>query len=500
MTARLSSFIKNYLFGATLALSLLLQGCISPPADSPTALPAAGSFSLDKSVTAALASSEFTRGDWPQDNWWRVFNDSQLDALIEQALAENPDIKIAGARVQLAQQLAAAVHAGNFPQLDANASVTREHFSENWIVPPPFAGQSQNEGQVAFNAAYDLDLWDRNAELYKAKLGEAKAAQAAQAETRLVVSTSLAGAYFQLQGHIARLDIALTALDQRQALATLTQRRADTGLETLVAVKQTSADVAREAANVVALKRAVAADKRFIAALLGKGPDAAESIASPVSHFEGTFHVPEILPMDMLARRPDVTVQGWRVESAAHEIGVAKAGFYPNINIAAVIGLQSLEIKNLLTAGSQFTSYGAAIHLPIFGGGRLRANLGAAYAEYNIAVEQYRRVLIDAAREVADQLAAVRSVAEEQAHQSQALQDSEAAYRIARLRYEQGITDYLTVLQVERDVLRQRDANAQLAETRLQSLLGLIKTLGGGYRTQDIPVRPKTAQEQTNHG
>lgn len=492
--------IKNFLFASVALSAMLTQGCVSIPPNESAPLPLLESYSLDKSVATALSSPDFKHGDWPQNDWWHMFGDAQLDRLIDEALAGNPDIKIAAARVHLAQQAAAVVHAGNLPQVDADASITRERYSENWLYPPPFAGSSSTEGQIALNASYDLDLWDRNVSLYQARLGEAKAAKATQAETRLVISATLAQAYFQLQGHMARLDVAHAALEQRKSLAKLVKLRADEGLETLVAVKQTDADVAREQANVIALERAVEADRRAVAALLGQGPDAAGTITTPASHFDGLFPVPEILPMDLLARRPDVTAQSWRVEAAARAIGAAKAGFYPNINIAAALGLQSLETKDLFNSGSKFSSYGAAIHLPIFEGGQLRANLGAAYAEYNMAVEEYRRALVNAAREVADQLAAVRSVAQEQERQAQALQDSETAYRLAQLRYARGVTDYLTVLLVERDVLQQRDVTTQLAEARLQAMLGLIKALGGGFRAADAPTQRTTDQEKATHG
>ena len=168
--------IKNFLFTSAVLLAMLTQGCVSIPPNEPTPLPSLESYSLDTSVATALSSQDFKRGDWPQSDWWHMFGDVQLDHLVDEALAGNPDIKIAVARVRLAEQAAAAVHAGNLPQVGADTSITREHFSENWIIPPPFAGNSSTEGQISLNASYDLDLWNRNASLYQARLGEVKAA------------------------------------------------------------------------------------------------------------------------------------------------------------------------------------------------------------------------------------------------------------------------------------------------------------------------------------
>jgi len=473
--------------GALLVLALLGQGCVAIPDHKTTPLPTPESYRLDQNLKDALATPVFKQGEWPQADWWRVFSDAQLDRLMDKALADNPDIRIAAARVRVAQKMAEIVHAGNMPQIAADASVTRERFSKNYIFPPYIAAEPQNQGQIALDAGLDLDLWGRNRDLYRARLSDAQAAAADQAETRLVISTALAQAYFHLQGSLARQAVAREALSEREDFARLVRLRAKNGLENLGAVKQAEADVARERANRVALERDIEAGKHALAALTGSGPNEAGDLVPAVSQFDGALALPAMLPMDLLARRPDVTAARWHVEAAAREVGVAKAGFYPNINLTGSVGFQSLGLDTLLKPDSIFSSFGPAIHLPIFGGGSLRANLGATYAEYDIAVELYHRALVNAARDVADQLAAVRSISEEQTHQAEALRDSEEAYRIARLRYQKGVSDYLAVLQVQRDLLRQRDINTQLDEARFQAVLALIKSLGGGYVANELP-------------
>lgn len=490
MPTRLNPAIRRIIMCGAATLAVTVQGCLSIPPHKTAALPAPDDYKLDRTVTAALASPAFTRGAWPQQDWWRAFGDPQLDRLMAAALAGNPDIRIAEARVRRAEQIAAAAHGDIYPDVGINASVTRERFSKNWLIPPPLASGGKTEGQASLDIAYDLDLWNRNRDAYRARLSEVQASAADQAETRLAISAALALAYFRLHDDLARLELARDALAQRNSLARLIRLRADNGLETTAAVKTADADVAREEANVVALTRMAGADKREIASLTGKGPDDAVKINAPVIHAGGTFPVPDRLPIDLLARRPDITAQRWRVEAAAREIGVAKAGFYPNINLAAGAGVQSLELKDLFTADSVFSTFGPAIHLPIFHGGRLRAELGATYAEYDMAVEQYHRTLVTAARQVADQLAAIQSLAQEHDHQEEALRDSEDAYRLARLRYEKGVANYLTVLQAQRDLLQQRDVNTRLGGARLQAVVELIRALGGGYiATAPAPAR-----------
>jgi len=487
MLPRINPAARKIILCGVMTLAVSAQGCLSIPPHKPASLPTPDTYKLDQTVSTALSSPAFSHGAWPQQDWWRRFGDPQLDKLMDAALAGNPDIRIAETRVRQAEQVAAAAHGDIFPDVSVNANVTRERFSKTWIFPPDIANSAKTEGELSLDIAYDLDLWNRNRDLYRARLNATQAAAADQAETRLAISAALVGSYFQLHDHLDRLDVARDALAQRRSLAQLIKLRADNGLETTAAVKSADADVAREEANVVALTRAAGVDKREIASLIGKGPDDAAEIKPPVIHVVDTFPVPDKLPFDLLARRPDITAQRWRVEAAALEIGAAKAGFYPNINIAASTGLQSLELKDLFKSDSVFSAFGPAIHLPIFHGGRLRAELGVTYAEYDMAVEQYHRTLVNAARQVADQLAAVRSLAEEGNRQDEALRDSEEAYRISRLRYENGVSSYLAVLQAQRDLLQQRDVSTRLRGAQLQAIVGLIRALGGGYVATGAP-------------
>jgi NodT family efflux transporter outer membrane factor (OMF) lipoprotein len=467
--------------GQVLFALLALSGCLAIPPHDPPPLPDTAAYGVDHALDAALATPGFSRGDWPQADWWRVFHDPQLDRLIDQTLAGSPDLRIAAARVQLAQHQAAVVHADNLPQLQADASVTREHFSENYIIPPPIASQAHNEGQLALSASLDLDLWHRNRSLYAARLSSAQAAAADQAETRLLIGTAVAQTYFHLQALMAREDLAQDALAQRQDLARLVGLRVRAGLETQAAAQQADADVARARANQLALARERTATERALAALAGRGPDEVETYALTPGASHAPMPLPAILPMDLLARRPDVVATRWQVESAAQDVGAAKAGFYPNIDILGATGFQSLDLGKLLRPESFFASFGPAIHLPIYGGGRLRAQLGVAYDAYDIAVERYHSTLVNAARDVADQLGAVRSLSEQQVQQAQALRNAEAAAGLARLRYQQGLSDFIAVLQVQRDLLQQRDVNVQLEEAHAQAVVALIKSLGGGY-------------------
>jgi NodT family efflux transporter outer membrane factor (OMF) lipoprotein len=195
--------------------------------------------------------------------------------------------------------------------------------------------------------------------------------------------------------------------------------------------------------------------------------------------------LPSTLPADLLGRRPDVVAQRWRVEAARRDVDSAKAQFYPNVNLAALAGVQSVTFSKLLDRSSAIPSIGAAVQLPLFDGGRLRGNLGVKDADYDLAVEQYNQTLLDAMRDVVDRLASLRSVGTQTSEASAGLGAAEEAYSIAVARYRAGLGNYLQVLVAETQVLEQRYIRADLRYRELDLSIDLIRALGGGF---DVPL------------
>jgi NodT family efflux transporter outer membrane factor (OMF) lipoprotein len=191
--------------------------------------------------------------------------------------------------------------------------------------------------------------------------------------------------------------------------------------------------------------------------------------------------LPSALPADLLGRRPDVVAQRWRVEAAHRDVDSAKAQFYPNVNLAALVGVQTVSYGKLLSPDSRIPLAGAAITLPIFDGGRLRGNLGARDADYDLAVEQYNQTVLDAVREVVDRLASLRSVGTQNAEARTGLSAAEEAYGVAVARYRAGLGNYLQVLSAETQVLDQRNLQAELRYRELDLSIDLIRALGGGF-------------------
>jgi NodT family efflux transporter outer membrane factor (OMF) lipoprotein len=194
------------------------------------------------------------------------------------------------------------------------------------------------------------------------------------------------------------------------------------------------------------------------------------------------------LPSDLLGRRADIAAARWRVEAATQDVGNARAQFYPNINLVAFAGFSSIGLDRLLGAGSEQWGVGPALRLPLFDGGRLRANLSGKTADLDAAIESYNAAVIDAVRDVADQLASTQAIARQQTEQRAAQTAAENAYEIAQQRFAAGLSNYLQVLNAETAVLSQRSQSVDLAARALDTQVALLRALGGGYQA-DLQAR-----------
>jgi NodT family efflux transporter outer membrane factor (OMF) lipoprotein len=426
---------------------------------------------------------EATAAGWPELDWWKRFGDAQLDALVGEGLAGSANIRLARARVDQALAAAQVARAPLGPQLGASADVTHQRFSANYIFPPPIGGSSYTTTQLALNASYDIDFWGRNRAAYEAALGRSRASQAEGFATRLLLSSAIAGTYVQLAAAFDQLDIARRTYEDRQRVQSLTNDRVRAGLDSKLELKQVETSIPAARARIAQIEEQIALARNQLAALLGKGPDRGLAIERPTLRVAAVA-LPSRVPADLLGRRPDIVASRWRAEAAARDIASAKAQFYPDVNLSALVGVQSVTLSKLLEAGSAIPSVGAAIRLPILDGGRLRGALAARNAEYDAAVEQYNQALSDALREVVDQLASMRSVQAQRSEADTALGSAEDAYGLAVTRYKAGIGSLLQVITVETQVLEQRRLRAELQSRELALSINLIRALGGGFDVQ----------------
>jgi NodT family efflux transporter outer membrane factor (OMF) lipoprotein len=455
---------------APLAAALLLAGCASFDGIAPVAR----LFAPEK------LGAQTTPVAWPANDWWRGFDNPELAGLIDRALADSPSLQLAQARLDKARAVAGTAESALWPRLNADADTTRQRFSENGEIPPPFAGHVDSISHARLNAGWELDFFGRNRAALAAALGQTRAAAADAQAARVLLASDVARAYYHLAALVEQRAVAQATLTQRQTILDLVQSRVQSGLDSKVELRQAEGALPEIRRDLAALDEQIALARHALAALTGQGPDALAGLTPTLAHTPDQA-LPASLPADLLGRRADLAAARWRVEASTRDIDAAKAAFYPNINLVGLIGFSSIGLDNWFKSGSREAGLGLALHLPIFDAGRLRAGLRGTTADADAAVASYNAALLQALREVADQIAARQAIARQQDEQDQALAAAESAYDLAMQRYRAGLGNYLNVLTVESNVLAQRRQGVDIKARGIDANLQLIRALGGGY-------------------
>ena len=329
------------------------------------------------------------------------------------ALADQPSLGAAAARLVRASAGLAGLQAGQGPQAGLGADLTRQRYSAHGLVPPSLAGSTRDTVNLQASGSVELDFFGRQQPALQAALGQQQAAAAELQAARVLLSANVARAYVGLARLLALRDLTTQTLAQRQAQLDL---------------------------------------------------------------------LPQRLGADLLGRRADVVAARWRVETALQDMAVARTQFYPDINLVGFVGLNALGLGNLLNLGSRNLGIGPALRLPLFDGGRLRANLQGRAADADAATAAYNGAVLDAAREVADASTSLQSLARQRVEQAQALAATESAYDLALQRYRAGLGSYLVVLSAETGVLAQRQQATDLQARLLDNQVALMRALGGGWQ------------------
>ncbi|MDD1453272.1 efflux transporter outer membrane subunit [Sphingomonas sp. H160509] len=458
---------------------LLLSGCLSPPHLGPAPVPkAAQAYLSSQSLAAPVA-------DWPTDSWWLAYGDGQLDALIEEGLKDSPSVAQASARLRRAEAAVGAAGAPLLPSVNADASVTiTKPSSEDGIPVTPQRDGYRGYGRATVGFSWELDFWGKNRATLAAARSDAAAATADAAAARLIVSASIAAAYADLVRLYADRDVLQSTLDLRSESLRIVRARTEHGFDSESDLAQAEAGPPAARADLAVADESIGIARNRIAALLGAGPDRGLAIERPVKPSLRSFGLPAALAADLLGRRPDVVAARWRVEAAGRRIKVARAQFYPSVNLLAFIGFDALGLGNLLNAGADVGGAGPALSLPIFDGGRRRANYSGARAEFDAAVATYDDAVVQGLREVADVVQGERHLADARAGAQGAVVATERAYRLAQLRYRMGAADYQSVLLIEDRLLTRRRVLAGFESRAFLLDVALVRSLGGG-----VPLR-----------
>lgn len=473
---------------ATLVLLTGLGGCATVPNLGPLPEP------TPSAAFAAARSLAGTPQEWPRDEWWQGFGDPQLDRLVREALAGSPTIAQAAARIRVAMAQADLARAGRLPSAGVAATARGTRITQS--VGLPTDGEWHLLVAGLANLSYDLDVWGENRLALRAAVSAVQASESDEAATRLALAAAVATTYVDFAQWLVRRDVAVDAERIRADMRDLVARRYDAGLEPQASVEQTEGSAETARAELAAIDEAIALTRNALAALLGAGPDRGLELAAPSLRNRRPAALPADIPIELVGRKPEVVSARWRVEAAAARIGVARAGFYPNVNLSGLIGLASFGLNNLVESRSVIGSAGPAISLPIFDGGWRAANYTRARGDYDGAVAAYDAVLLHALREAADVAASLRALGPRTRGLDAALGRHESAYRLSRIRYEGGLSDYQAVLNSENALLAARE---QAASIRLRGFLldiALARSLGGGFRapspTGNDPLQART--------
>ena len=461
---------------ATLVLMLATSACAAVPDLGPRPIPHAASD------YASSASLKATDSAWPADGWWVRYGDPQLNRMMDEALIGSPDLEAAAARMRSAEGFARRAGAALKPTVDAFAKPELSRQSQNQAMPASAIPNGWNSsGSMGLSFSLDLDLWGKNRAAFRAAKADADAAGFEFQEARLALTTGIAATYADLASLYAQRDTLESALDIRTQTARLVRQRVEIGLDTNAELKQAAARISQARADLEATDEAIALTKNALAALIGAGPDRALTIERPAIGKLQAQGVPANAGVDLIGRRPDIAAARARVEGAGERIKEAKAAFYPNVNLSALIGLSSFGLGNLFSSSSSFGSVTPAVSLPLFHGGALQGQYRGRRGQYDEAVALYDSQVIEALRETADAVTSQKMLASRLASSRSALADFEEANRLARQRYEHGLSTYLDVLSAEEGVLGARLDVAQLEARAFTLDVQLIRALGGGF-------------------
>ena len=460
---------------------LASSACLSVPDLGERPMPRAIE-TLDTAIAAPVAAPE---GGWPDAGWWRDYGDAQLTSLIEAALAGSPTMDEAAARVRRAEAIAQQAGASRYPEISANTSAGLAQQSTGSIDLPGGINLPHNwndNASVSLSLTWDLDLWGRNRATLRAALSDAEAARADAAYARLALSTAIAASYADLARLASVRATSETYLRIRGDTLRMMQAREQQGLENRAAVMRAESGRASAAAELAAIDEQIDLTRNAIAALIGEGPGRGQAITLPAAARLDAFGLPADLGIGLVGRRPDIVAARLRAEAQGERIQAARAEFFPNIRISALIGLQALGIGNLLDSGASHGSVGPAISLPIFSGGRIEGNYRGTRADYDAAVASYNQTLVNALKDVADVAAGQRALAIRLRESRAALAASDTAFRMIEARYRGGLATYLDLLSAEDALNSSRRTVAELEASAFSLDVALVRALGGGFR------------------
>jgi multidrug efflux system outer membrane protein len=462
------------------AIVFLVTSCTVGPDYQRPAINTPGAYR-----TAATDSGKQAQTNSLADiGWWDVYHDPQLKAYIGEALTNSWDIKIAAARVLQAEAAARITRSQFFPSLYAGGDLYTSRASEKGPTPIPSGLDPQREfGDVLLSmSAYEIDLWGRIRRANQAARAQLLATVEAQRTVRQTLVADVATAYFDLLALDLDLEIGYRTYGVRTNSLELTRSREEGGVAAMQDVYQAQILVSTAEASIVDSHRRIEQQENLLSILLGRNPgDIQRGVALSAQPVRP--EIPSGLPAALLEHRPDIRGAEQQLIAANADIGQAKAAFYPQVTLTGFFGFQSVALSDLFTSPARTWQFGPAVSVPLFTGGRLRANLKQAEARFQESLATYQQTVQKAFREVSDGLISYRRTREFREKQEQNTQAHRDATELANVRYMGGVTSYLEVLYNEQELFTAELNLAQARRDEILSVVQVYRALGGGWQT-----------------
>ena len=484
-------------FSASLLCSVMLTGCMVGPKYKVPAVPTAPAFKETDTSPASGVTTSSANAIWdiakpgdavPRGDWWTLFNDAGLNALEPQVAAANQTLKAADANLRAARANLRVQNANRYPTLGVNPFVGGQRFSANQpYANPAAANNGQAELLLPLQLNYEIDLWGAVRRNVAAARDESQATAADRQNILLSLQAELAMDYFELRAADAQQKLLNDTVAQYEDAVRITNNRLLGG----VAVKSdvTQAQTQLQDAKVLALDVAIARAQyeHAIAILTGQPPTSFSLPPSPLPLSDNPPTIPSGLPSQLLERRPDIAAAERRTAAANEQIGIARAAYFPSLNLSAAAGLESTALTSLFDKSSFIYALGPTLGETFFDGGRRRGLSQQAFARFDSTTANYRQAVLTAYQQVEDNLVALRVLSEEQEQQRQATASAQESQLIFNNRYVGGVDTYLQVITAQTTALNNERNDIDILRRRMGASVLLIKVLGGGWDRTQLP-------------
>jgi NodT family efflux transporter outer membrane factor (OMF) lipoprotein len=460
---------------------LLFSGCaVGPRYAKPAAPRPPGYKEVPPDWKTAQPSDQIARG-----KWWEIFQDPQLNALEEQINVSNQNLKAAEAQFQQARALVRFNRATYYPTVTAGASGAREHLSSHRPLVPASTQTNGTDLVIPVDVSYEADVFGRVRHTIEAARADAQASAADLEAVRLSLHAELAFDYFQMRTLDAEEQLLLSNVTSFEKALDLTQSRYKGGVSSAVDVAQAQTQLENTRTQAIDVMVQRSQNEHAIATLIGQP---ASTFTAPASWNSPPPHIPPGVPSELLERRPDIAAAERRVAAANAQVGVARAAYFPIFTLTGSGGFESSAIITLIQGPSGFLTGGVAAAVTAFDGGRRRAVTEQARAAYDESVAKYRQTVLTAFQEVEDNLAVLRILNDEAMAQQAAVAAAEHSLDLSSNRYKGGVVSYLEVTTAQSTALADERAAVDILRRRMTASVSLIKALGGGWNSANLPV------------